>query len=109
MHWWFNLSEKTIGVFVNTSELSIEDKGGRTIERYKIPYGTTLNFPSGSNIKKGNILAKWDPLTRPIIAEVGGKAMFVDIEDGITARLKTDELTGLSNIEIIDLTERAKG
>ena len=50
-------------------------------------------------------MAKWDPLTRPVVAEVSGKAKFVDIEDGITARVKQDELTGLSNIEIIDITE----
>ena len=43
------------------------------------------------------------------MAEVSGKAKFVDIEDGITARVKQDELTGLSNIEIIDVTERPKG
>jgi len=101
--------DNTFVVLSQSSELSVEDKEGRTIERYKIPYGTTLNFSNGSKIKQGDILAKWDPLTRPIIAEVGGKAKFVDIDDGITARLKTDDLTGLTNIEIIDLTERAKG
>jgi len=101
--------DKTYVSLSQSGELNIEDKEGRLIERYKIPYGTILNFSSGSKIKKGDILAKWDPLTRPIIAEVGGKARFIDIEDGITARLKTDDLTGLSNIEIIDLTERAKG
>ena len=101
--------DNTFIALTQSSELNVEDTNGRVIERYKIPYGTTLNFKSGSKIKQGDILAKWDPLTRPIIAEIGGKAKFVDIEDGITARLKTDELTGLSNIEIIDITERAKG
>jgi len=101
--------DNTFIALAQSSELNIEDTNGRVVERYKIPYGTTLNFKSGSKIKQGDILAKWDPLTRPIIAEVGGKAKFVDIEDGITARLKTDDLTGLSNIEIIDITERAKG
>ena len=62
-----------------------------------------------SSVNPGDILAKWDPLTRPVIAEVAGKAKFVDIEDGITARVKQDDLTGLSNIEIIDVTERPKG
>ena len=95
--------DNTFIALTQSSELNVEDANGRVIERYKIPYGTTLNFKSGSKIKQGDILAKWDPLTRPIIAEVGGKAKFVDIEDGITARLKTDELTGLSNIEIIDI------
>ena len=100
------------GTYVALSQscvINVEDNDGRIIESHKVPYGTTLNFANGSKIKQGDVLAKWDPLTRPIIAEVSGKAKFVDIDDGITARLKTDELTGLSNIEIIDITERAKG
>ena len=101
--------DNTFIALAQSSELKVEDKDGRVIERHKIPYGTTINFKTGSKIKQGDILAKWDPLTRPIVAEVGGKAKFVDIDDGITARLKTDELTGLSNIEIIDITERSKG
>ena len=99
----------TFVVLSQSSEITIEDSNGRVTERHKIPYGTVLNFASGAKIKKGSVLAKWDPLTRPIIAEVGGKAKFVDIEDGITARLKQDHLTGLSNIEIIDVKERPKG
>ena len=100
------------GTFVTlsqSSEIVVEDQNGRAIERYKIPYGTVLNFGNGSKIKQGDILAKWDPLTRPIIAEVSGKARFIDIEDGITARLKQDDLTGLSNVEIIEPSERPKG
>jgi len=101
--------DRTFIVVSQSSEINVEDENGRVVERHRIPYGTTLNFPSGSKIKLGDLLAKWDPLTRPIIAEVGGKAKFIDIDDGITVRLKTDELTGLSNIEIIDITERPKG
>ena len=101
--------DRTFIVVSQSSEINVEDENGRVVERHRIPYGTMLNFPSGSKIKLGDLLAKWDPLTRPIIAEVGGKAKFIDIDDGITVRLKTDELTGLSNIEIIDITERPKG
>ena len=101
--------DRTFIVVSQSSEINVEDENGRVVERHRIPYGTTLNFPSGSKIKQGDLLAKWDPLTRPIIAEVGGKAKFIDIDDGITVRLKTDELTGLSTIEIIDITERPKG
>jgi len=100
------------GAFIalsQSSEISVEDVNGRVVESHKVPYGTAINFATGSKVKPGDILAKWDPLSRPIISEVAGKAKFVDIEDGITARLKQDELTGLSNIEIIDVTERPKG
>ena len=101
--------DKTYVALSQSSELSVEDENGRAIERHKIPYGTILNFANGAKIKKGDVLAKWDPLTRPIIAEVSGKAKFIDLEEGITARLKQDELTGLSSLEIIDILERPKG
>ena len=42
---------------------------------------TVLNFANGSKVNPGDIIAKWDPLTRPVIAEVAGKAKFIDIED----------------------------
>jgi len=92
-----------------STEITVIDGNGRIVESHKVPYGTALNYATGSKVKAGDILAKWDPLTRPIISEISGKAKFVDIEDGITARLKQDEMTGLSNIEIIDVTERPKG
>ena len=104
--------KKKDGTFISlaqSSEVNVIDDRGMVVESHKVPYGTVLNFPTDSKVAPGDVLAKWDPLTRPVIAEVAGKARFVDIEDGITARVKQDELTGMSNIEIIDVTERPKG
>ena len=104
--------KKKDGTFISlaqSSEITVVDANGRIVESHKVPYGTVLNYATGSKVKAGDTIAKWDPLTRPIISEISGKAKFVDIEDGITARLKQDEMTGLSNIEIIDVTERPKG
>ena len=104
--------KKKDGTFISlaqSSEVNVIDDRGMVVESHKVPYGTVLNYPTNSKVEPGDVLAKWDPLTRPVIAEVAGKAKFVDIEDGITARVKQDELTGLSNIEIIDVTERPKG
>ena len=52
------------------------------------------------------MVANWDPHTHPIIAEVSGKVVFSGMEDGITVSRKTDELTGLSNIEVLDPKDR---
>ena len=104
--------KKKDGTFITlaqSSQINVIDEKGMVVESHKVPYGTVLNFSTESKVVAGDILAKWDPLTRPVVAEVAGKAKFVDIEDGITARVKQDELTGLSNIEIIDVTERPKG
>src|SRR5690606_33628208 len=41
-----------------------------------------------------------------IVAEVAGKMEFVGMEEGITINRQTDDLTGLSNIEVIDPKDR---
>ncbi len=104
--------KKKDGTFITlaqSSQINVIDDKGMVVESHKVPYGTVLNYSSDSKVEAGDVLAKWDPLTRPVVAEVAGKAKFIDIEDGITARVKQDEVTGLSNIEVIDVTERPKG
>ena len=104
--------KKKDGTFIalaQSSENPLIVAYGIIVAFHKLPYGSFLIYASCLYGKAGDTIAKWDPLTRPIISEISGKAKFVDIEDGITARLKQDEMTGLSNIEIIDVTERPKG
>ena len=84
----------------------VEDGQGRIVEQYKVPYGATLEVSNKANLEQGTKVASWDPYTRPIISETSGKIKFSDIEDGVTVRSKTDELTGLSSIEVIDVAER---
>jgi DNA-directed RNA polymerase subunit beta' len=85
---------------------TITEPNGKITEQYKVPYGATLEVKNNADLKIGTKVASWDPYTRPIIAEASGKIKFVDIEDGITVREQMDELTGLSSIEIIDVSER---
>ena len=89
-----------------SSELTIIDPNGREKERYKVPYGTILEKGDDSTVVPGEIIANWDPHTHPIITEVQGKVEFVDLIDGITMDKKTDDLTGLSSIVIIDAAQR---
>jgi DNA-directed RNA polymerase subunit beta' len=89
-----------------SSALAIADEHGREREWYKLPYGAVLSVKDGVSVDAGSIVAKWDPHTHPIITEQGGKAQFVGMEEGITVTTQTDELTGLSNTEIIDPKDR---
>ncbi|MCV5968531.1 hypothetical protein, partial [Lactococcus petauri] len=50
--------------------------------------------------------AKWDPHTHPIVTELKGTVTFVGMEEGITIKRQTDELTGLTNIEVLDVKDR---
>ncbi|WP_336368470.1 DNA-directed RNA polymerase subunit beta' [Marinobacter sp. C2H3] len=101
--------EKTDGSLVvvsRSSALAIADDQGREREWYKLPYGAVLSVKNGDAVEAGVVVAKWDPHTHPIIAEAKGVAKFVNMEQGITVRTQTDELTGLSTMEVLDSKER---
>ena len=89
-----------------SGELSITDSAGRERERYKIPYGAVISVNDGDNVTGGSIVAKWDPHTHPIVSEVSGKVALTGADDGVSVRKQTDELTGLSSLEVMDIGER---
>jgi len=89
-----------------SGELSVLDVRGRERERYKLPYGAVLRVKDNEGIQKGSVVATWDPHTHPIVTEVAGTVKFSGMEEGITIKRQTDDLTGLSNIEVLDPTER---
>jgi DNA-directed RNA polymerase subunit beta' len=87
--------------------LIVNDTNGRERERYKLPYGALITVGKKVDVEAGQIVATWDPHTHPIVSEVAGKIAFAAMEEGITVREQTDEITGLSSISIIDPAERA--
>ena len=89
-----------------SAEIILLDENDFEKERYKLPYGATINVKDGAKVKAGEILARWDPLNHPIISEVKGKAKLIDMENGISVRVVQDELTGLSSMEVLDAAER---
>ncbi len=86
--------------------LAVADAQGREREYYKLPYGAEISVNNGEAVEAGQIVAKWDPHTHPIVAEVAGQVQFADMEDGITINRNIDDLTGLSSIEIIETQHR---
>ncbi len=101
---------KTDGDLVAVSrsgEIAVSDnETGRERERYKLPYGAVLKKGDGDEVESGAIIASWDPHTHPIVSEVQGRVVFEGMEEGLTIRRQTDELTGLSSISIIDAKDR---
>ncbi|AJD46984.1 DNA-directed RNA polymerase subunit beta' [Isoalcanivorax pacificus W11-5] len=89
-----------------SGELAVADEIGRERERYKVPYGALITAKEGDVVEGGQVVATWDPHTHPIIAEVEGRVQFGDMEEGITVNYQTDELTGLTTIEMIDAKDR---
>ncbi|CAL4318141.1 DNA-directed RNA polymerase subunit beta' [Buchnera aphidicola] len=99
-------SKGQIIILSRNVELNMIDSFGRTKESYKVPYGTILTKGNGKKVKSGETVAIWDPHTIPVISEVKGFVQFIDMIEGQSIIRQTDELTGLSSIVVLDISER---
>ena len=93
-------------VVARSAEIIIADDYGRERERHKVPYGATLVIKQDITVRAGEVLATWDPHTRPIITEYAGKVSFQNVEEGVTVAKQIDEVTGLSTLVVIDPKQR---
>ena len=93
-------------VVSRSGDVSLLDEVGRERERYKLPYGAVLTVQDGDAVQPGVKIASWDPHTHPVISEVSGSARFADIVEGKTVSRHIDEITGLTNMMIMDPKER---
>ena len=84
------------------TQVYIEDKNGRQLAIYKVPYGAKLFFDSEEEVKKGNKICEWDPYTLPVIAEKSGIASYMDLVDGVSLAETTDDATGIASKSVLD-------
>ena len=101
--------ERADGALIAVSrsgELAVADEFGRERERYKLPYGAVISIKEGDKVEAGKVVAKWDPHTHPIVTEISGTVAFFGMDEGITIKRQADELTGLTNIEVLDPKDR---
>ena len=89
-----------------SGEIALADEVGRERERYKLPYGAVISVGESDAVEAGQIIAQWDPHTHPIVTEVSGKVVFENMEEGLSINRQTDELTGLTNITVLDPKDR---
>ena len=99
-------SDGSLIVVSRSGELSVAAQDGRERERYKLPYGAVLSVKDHGEVDAGQTVASWDPHTHPIITEVAGTVKYSGMEEGITIKTQTDELTGLSSNSVMDPAER---
>ncbi|MBK8750268.1 MAG: DNA-directed RNA polymerase subunit beta' [Candidatus Competibacteraceae bacterium] len=89
-----------------SGEITLLDEQGRERERYKVPYGAELSANDGDRVEAGQVIARWDPYTHPIITEVAGFVRLAEFEEGITVQRHADEITGLSSLVVMDPKQR---
>ncbi len=90
------------------AEVVVCDNSGKELERHRVPYGARLLVDDKGEVSMGSKLAEWDPYTMPLIAEVDGKVRYVDLEEGLTVREQSDDVTGLSNRVVIQQADARK-
>ena len=73
-----------------------------------VPYGSSLYFQHGDTVKKGDLIAKWDPFNAVIVTEYKGTLRFNDIIAGVTYKAETDETTGLTEKIITESRDKSK-
>ena len=89
-------------VMNRNGEVHVLDEQQRSRGKYPVPYGAHLKVKNGSVLKKGDLIAEWDPFSIPILAEVDGTVKFGDITEGKTMQEQLDEVTGLSRKVIVE-------
>jgi len=89
-----------------SGQIAILDEFGRERERYRVPYGGVISVEDATHVESGRIIANWDPHTHPIITEQSGTVVFQEMEEGLSVSHQTDELTGLTNIIVLEDSER---
>ncbi|HLD17201.1 MAG TPA: DNA-directed RNA polymerase subunit beta', partial [Coxiellaceae bacterium] len=92
-----------------SGEVIIDDLNGQERERYKVPYGAHITAAEGAKVKKGQVIAQWDPHMHPIITEISGRVQYVDLVEGITVHYQTDEMTGLTNAVVTNPRQKSAG
>jgi DNA-directed RNA polymerase subunit beta' len=101
-------SKKNMIVMGRNTQLSIEDKSGRQLALYKVPYGAKLFYQNGDLIPKGKKICEWDPYTLPVIAEKNGIVNYVDLTEGVSMTETVDEATGISSKYVLDWRSQSK-
>jgi DNA-directed RNA polymerase subunit beta' len=94
--------DKDSVVMNRNGEIHVLDEHKRSRGKYPVPYGAHIKVGDGSQVKKGTLIAEWDPFAVPILAEVEGTVKFGDVVEGKTMQEQVDEVTGLSRKVIIE-------
>ena len=90
----------------HSGEFAVLDASGRERERHRVPYGAVLSVVDGDRVEPGQVVANWDPHTRPVISEVTGRVRFRDVVDGVSVQSQVDELTGFESLQVLDVKQR---
>ncbi len=86
----------------------LDPKTGIILQSSNIPYASNLYFKHGAKVKKGDIIADWDPYNAVILSDVQGSIAYENITEGLTYKVESDEQTGYFEKVIISSSLKTK-
>ncbi len=105
-----NAEGKTYDIVIGRSaEMRIIDKNTQIVLTSSfIPYGANLYVSNGAELKKGDMIADWDPYNAVILSEVSGQVKYDSIIENVTYKIESDEQTGYHDKVIIESRLKTK-
>jgi len=103
--------DKTLIAVTSIGRVKIVDPKDHntTLGSYKVEYAATIDVRDGMEIVKGTRLFSWDSYNNPTIATIKeGRLRYDNFIKDITYREEFNEITGTSEITIIDSKDRSK-
>ena len=86
----------------------VDQNTGIVLSTHTLPYGSTLYISEGTSVKKGDLIAEWDPFNAVIITENEGTVSLDSLIQGVTYKIESDESTGLEEIIITETHDKTK-
>jgi len=86
----------------------VDVKTNIVLSTVNVPYGSSLYFKHNATVKKGDLIAQWDPFNAVIVTESAGTLRFNDVIEGVTYRAETDETSGLTEKIITESKDKNK-
>ena len=86
----------------------VDEETGVVLASANVPYASNLYVKNGSKVKKGELIAEWDPYNAVILSGVSGSIAFENIVEGVTFKMESDEQTGYEEMVISENREKSK-
>jgi len=101
-------SNNNIIAINRNTDVVVLDKDGVEKTKYRVPYGSRLNFEDGAKVKKNDVIAQWDPYTSPIIASKDGVVSYEDLIEDLSFETSVDDSTGIGSKIVLDWHQNPK-
>jgi DNA-directed RNA polymerase subunit beta' len=99
---------KRLVALKRNGEIAIVDPKGRELEKYKVPYGSSVLVADGEKVRPRQQLVVWDAHITPILAEKGGIVRYEDIEEGETVRLEEERKGGGGEAKLVVIEHKGE-